>query len=520
MKRRTAFCLPLVLILASLTQAANYEFEVLIRQGDLVMGSPVSLDTDDDPPNMNSRGDLVFMAENADGNSIFVRSADGSERVVVTRNEYLEGIRIGFDEDGTWSYIDEEGVVRHGECDDIGYSAIERDIISFGPRIIEGRNMSMCGPGFLTENGEYQFNAFSSYGWSVIAGDEVVLGEGDTFAGLEVLEAQVFHSPHGTHIGRWIRFPDNNGEKGTAIFVNDELRFKSGEPFDGFVASGASPKGINDSGELAYTTGDRNTANSLGTYIDGELILPETTTWGERAIVNILAQSQITSDGNLMGAVSFVGGGTGITFNDQLILHNGFEVPGEATLASLNGFSFNPRGDIVFIGRFDDGVNRIVLARRLDPEHGDFNDNGQFDVTDINRLDAAIAKGVPDERYDMANDGQLDLADRQYWIFQIANSTYGDSNLDGTFNSQDLVITFQAGEYEDSLVRNSNWSDGDWNGDGEFTSSDLVLAFAAGGYEASATFVPEPNSVGMLLLAITGWATRMRVNYFFKRHKQ
>ena len=107
----------------------------------------------------------------------------------------------------------------------------------------------------------------------------------------------------------------------------------------------------------------------------------------------------------------------------------------------------------------------------------------------------------------MANDGQLDLADRQYWIFQIANSTYGDSNLDGTFNSQDLVITFQAGEYEDSLVGNSNWSDGDWNGDGEFTSSDLVLAFAAGGYEASATpsvtFVPEPNSYGILLLIMS-----------------
>ncbi|MEZ6115113.1 MAG: hypothetical protein R3C28_00850 [Pirellulaceae bacterium] len=65
------------------------------------------------------------------------------------------------------------------------------------------------------------------------------------------------------------------------------------------------------------------------------------------------------------------------------------------------------------------------------------------------------------------------------------------------------MMVFQAGEYEDSLVRNSNWSDGDWNGDGEFTSSDLVLAFAAGGYEtsatSSATFVPEPNAIGMLV---------------------
>ncbi|MCA9200361.1 MAG: hypothetical protein KDA87_22630 [Planctomycetales bacterium] len=82
---------------------------------------------------------------------------------------------------------------------------------------------------------------------------------------------------------------------------------------------------------------------------------------------------------------------------------------------------------------------------------------------------------------------------RRYWL----------ENPDPEFTTSDLVMVFQAGEYEDSLVGNSNWSDGDWNGDGEFTSSDLVLAFGAGGYEASATssatFVPEPRSMGMLV---------------------
>ena len=53
----------------------------------------------------------------------------------------------------------------------------------------------------------------------------------------------------------------------------------------------------------------------------------------------------------------------------------------------------------------------------------------------------------------------------------------GDSNLDGRFDSNDLIAVFQAGEFEDDIANNSVWEDGDWNGDGDFDSSDLVLAF-------------------------------------------
>ncbi|MEZ6117032.1 MAG: carboxypeptidase-like regulatory domain-containing protein [Pirellulaceae bacterium] len=60
----------------------------------------------------------------------------------------------------------------------------------------------------------------------------------------------------------------------------------------------------------------------------------------------------------------------------------------------------------------------------------------------------------------------------------------GDSNHDGIFNLTDLLVVFQAGEYEDGVMNNSTFEEGDWNGDGDFTSSDLVLALQAG------TFVP------------------------------
>ncbi len=81
----------------------------------------------------------------------------------------------------------------------------------------------------------------------------------------------------------------------------------------------------------------------------------------------------------------------------------------------------------------------------------------------------------------------------------------GDADIDGLFNSQDLVNVFQVGEYEDTILGNSTWSDGDWNNDDEFTSADLVAAFQTGNYEnaaAAVASVPEPASVGLLLVGM------------------
>lgn len=62
----------------------------------------------------------------------------------------------------------------------------------------------------------------------------------------------------------------------------------------------------------------------------------------------------------------------------------------------------------------------------------------------------------------------------------------GDANGDGRFDSQDLVLVFQAGKYEDDVPKNATFAEGDWNGDGDFTSSDLVAAFQTGAYESGA----------------------------------
>ena len=62
----------------------------------------------------------------------------------------------------------------------------------------------------------------------------------------------------------------------------------------------------------------------------------------------------------------------------------------------------------------------------------------------------------------------------------------GDANHDGLFNSNDLILVFQAGKYEDLIPDNATWEEGDWNGDGEFDSLDLILAFQSGTYASDA----------------------------------
>ncbi len=60
----------------------------------------------------------------------------------------------------------------------------------------------------------------------------------------------------------------------------------------------------------------------------------------------------------------------------------------------------------------------------------------------------------------------------------------GDTNLDGEFNSADLLAAFQAGEYEDTTRGNSTWAEGDWNRDGDFTTADFVYIFTWGGFRS------------------------------------
>jgi hypothetical protein len=142
---------------------------------------------------------------------------------------------------------------------------------------------------------------------------------------------------------------------------------------------------------------------------------------------------------------------------------------------------------------------------------GDFNNNGARDVNDMDLLTAAVMAG--DNSFDLDGDGDADADDRTYWIQNLSNTYFGDSNFDGEFSSSDFVKVFTSAKYETGNP--ANWDEGDWNGDGIFSSSDFVTAFIGAGYEIGSRpgglmVVPEPSSIALILLGLFGIVANRR----------
>ncbi|MCA9213776.1 MAG: hypothetical protein KDB27_11960, partial [Planctomycetales bacterium] len=155
----------------------------------------------------------------------------------------------------------------------------------------------------------------------------------------------------------------------------------------------------------------------------------------------------------------------------------------------------------VLEGKFDtgggDGSHRVRLADGqniggLDfgnfpvpippPIPFDANGDGTVDDADIDIVAGAMNGLEGGRGFDFTNDGVTDRDDIDHLVNEVLHSVYGDSNLDGVFDSSDLVKVFQAAEYEDGIDGNSTWAEGDWNGDGDFNTQDLVFVFQKAQY--------------------------------------
>jgi hypothetical protein len=136
------------------------------------------------------------------------------------------------------------------------------------------------------------------------------------------------------------------------------------------------------------------------------------------------------------------------------------------------------------------------------PIDGDFDRDWSLTASDVDQLATEMRTGIGLLRFDLNADKLINADDHGYWVKELAQSWFGDANLDGEFSSADLTMVFAAGKYERDEP--AGWGEGDWDGNGLFDSSDMVVAFADGGYELGprVAAVPEPATgvVGWLLL--------------------
>lgn len=225
--------------------------------------------------------------------------------------------------------------------------------------------------------------------------------------------------------------------------------------------------------------------------------------------------------------------GTGPPFLPFPILTEGSRFLGKYSGALLESqylfdwsFELHDNGELLWNGTVGWAGGRFemttIASVRLIPVQlpmGDYDLDGSLNAPDINWLTAEIRANSTSARFDANRDGRIDASDRSAWVHELARTSFGDANLDGRFRSDDLVLVFQAGQYEDALTENSSWETGDWSGDTEFSSSDLVLAFQDGAYladvDAGATSIPEPATVhGIVWSFVTFVPFARRRNYW------
>jgi hypothetical protein len=169
-----------------------------------------------------------------------------------------------------------------------------------------------------------------------------------------------------------------------------------------------------------------------------------------------------------------------------------------------------PPGLVWDVAYLDTSIVLSVIGGNGVP--GDFDNNGLLDAADIDALTFQSASAAPDLAYDLNADNQVDVNDVNVWVKDLFQSWIGDANLDGQFNSTDLVNVLASGTYEADVT--SAWTSGDFNGDGRTNSGDLVAALADGGYEAGpraqAAAVPEPSGMAWLLAMLALSIARLR----------
>src|SRR5690606_17944184 len=102
------------------------------------------------------------------------------------------------------------------------------------------------------------------------------------------------------------------------------------------------------------------------------------------------------------------------------------------------------------VGRLDEfylftralSADEIRTLYEMDPVvgmPGDFNGDNVLDAADIDDLSGQAASAANPSAYDLTGDSLVDVADVSYWVKDLYNSWIGDANLDGQFNSSDLV---------------------------------------------------------------------------------
>ena len=326
---------------------------------------------------------------------------------------------------------------------------------------------------------------------------------------------------------------------------------------DVFTDSGADPAGMDRLRRVmgsqavnTYATDQLLSYNNAAAHVDALAIAPyfgETVTTFARAaqvksmtasqrltyINNILFQTKLTMQSQKLraalfgvdliayeGGQHFVGGGQ--VLNDGALAQVFYEMNRDPSMRAFyleyletwrdvsgNGemVLFSSTGEFSQFGswglREDETISEALspkLQGVLDflARQGDVDGSSTIGPSDVDALVAAVNANETDTRFDLNDDGNVDQLDIDHWVASLANTFYGDANLNGLIEQADLDAVLQNWGRQDG-----GWATGDYNGDGFVAQTDLDLVLQGWGSSAAPVFnadaVPEPaTALGMI----------------------
>ena len=140
---------------------------------------------------------------------------------------------------------------------------------------------------------------------------------------------------------------------------------------------------------------------------------------------------------------------------------------------------------------------RIAMLPDVEPlPVGDFGMNARLSADDIDLLSQQVVAEINTPRFDLNSDGVVNSADRTFWIEELADTSFGDADLNGTVEFADFL------QLSANFNQETGWAGGDFDGNGVAEFADFLLLSDNFGKTGSGTAaVPEP-SAGLLLVGV------------------
>jgi hypothetical protein len=277
--------------------------------------------------------------------------------------------------------------------------------------------------------------------------------------------------------------------------------------FTGLVYPGA----INNAGQVvahAILATSNHDDQAIVRYTDGigwEAMYPFATRYGSAYGINEFGEVSF-EDGARDQWVHLADSGP-YRLEDSLVAED------EGWLFSTSfGNAINDLGQIAALGSnpFTGQGGLVLLSPVID---GDFDNDGDHDIADIDALVSTIVVGNGDPNFDLTGDGTVDQADLAYWLTEAgainlpSGNDYlpADADLDGVVDASDFIIW-----NDHRFGATALWSQADFNADGFTDGQDFVIWNDNRFQSAGAISVPEPGSVtiGLTFLAICAVALR------------